>query len=92
MCNFFICFAKPVMPPCKLFTKDCFELRTVNDVVVLEQLESLNANKAVGLDNIPARFLKDGASSICSSVTHVVNGHMVRCYTQICPIKGDSSS
>ena len=54
-------------------TKDCFKLRTVNDGAVLKQLGSLNASKAVGLDNIPARFLKDGVSSICPCVTHMVN-------------------
>lgn len=33
----------------------------------------MNENKAVGLDGIPAKFLKEGAESICKPVTFIMN-------------------
>jgi len=42
---------------------------TSNDV--LDVLSSLNVNKACGPDLIPARFLKEGANSICTSLAHL---------------------
>ena len=40
---------------------------------VEQQLPSLNANKAVGEDKIPAKLLKDAAPVIVESVTYLVN-------------------
>ena len=54
-------------------TKGCFKLHNVDEEVVLKQLKGLNPSKAVGLDGISARFLRDGASCICKYVTHLVN-------------------
>jgi len=39
-----------------------FCLKTVSEDYVLKELNSLNITKSIGVDNIPARFLKDGAS------------------------------
>ena len=37
------------------------------------KLKDLKANKATGLDKIPARLLKDSASVMAPSLTHIVN-------------------
>ena len=42
---------------------------TPNDV--LDELTSLNVSKACGPDFIPARLLKEGAESICTSLAHL---------------------
>ena len=39
-----------------------FCLKTVSEDFVLKELNSLNITKSIGVDNLPARFLKDGAS------------------------------
>ena len=39
--------------------------------VVLKVLTSLNVSKACGPDLIPARLLKEGATSICASLAHL---------------------
>jgi hypothetical protein len=36
-------------------------LSPVTEDFIFSELEKLNPNKSTGLDNIPARFLKDGA-------------------------------
>ena len=40
---------------------------------IRKQLFSLNPRKAIGLDDVASRFLHDGAESIVSPVTHIVN-------------------
>ena len=40
---------------------------------VLRQLKQLKTNKAIGLDNISARLLKDSASAISASLTRLFN-------------------
>ena len=52
---------------CKLF------LKPVSDNFVLRELQKLNVSKSTGLDNIPAKFLKDGAECIKTQVTHIIN-------------------
>ena len=39
-----------------------FCLKTVSDEFVLKELNLLNITKSTGVDNIPARFLNNGAS------------------------------
>ena len=39
----------------------------------LELLKKLGDKKATGLDNIPARLLKDGAPAISRTVTYIIN-------------------
>jgi hypothetical protein len=40
---------------------------------VFKELCSLNANKSTGLDEIPARFIKDGANVIKVPITAIIN-------------------
>lgn len=50
-----------------------FTLSPVSRHFVRKQLLSLNPKKAVGLDEIASRFLKDGAGSIVEPISHIVN-------------------
>lgn len=45
----------------------------VSENTVLKYLNNLWANKATGLDGIPAKFIKDRASCIAGPVTHVIS-------------------
>ena len=57
----------------KLGLKPPFVLTAVSSHFVRKQLYSLNPHKAVGLDGVSALFLRDGAESILSSFTHLIN-------------------
>lgn len=48
-------------------------LHAVDECYIEEHLKNLNPKKSSGLDNIPARFLKDGASVLKSPITHIIN-------------------
>ncbi len=50
-----------------------FSFEKVSEAVVLEKLKNLNSSKATGLDNIPARFLRDAAEVITPCITHIIN-------------------
>ena len=50
---------------------DLISTVTFTPNVVLDVLASLNISKACGPDSIPARLLKEGASSICTSLAHL---------------------
>ncbi|XP_071959528.1 uncharacterized protein [Antedon mediterranea] len=50
-----------------------FKLEPVTIEFVKTQLESLNVNKIVGLDNIPSRFLRDGAIILAEPIAHIIN-------------------
>ena len=68
MSNVFNEFYKKRNPKaCKLV------LKPVSDNFVLRELQKLNVSKSTGLDNIPAKFLKDGAECIKTQVTHIIN-------------------
>ena len=41
-------------------------------------LNSLGINKAIGLDGIPSRFVRDGASIIACPLTHVINLSLIQ--------------
>ena len=45
----------------------------VSENKVLKYLNNLSINKVTGLDGIPARFVRDGASIIACSLTHVIS-------------------
>ena len=45
-------------------TDNSFKLKTVNVEQVTAIISGMNSNKATGLDNLPIRFIKDGASVI----------------------------
>lgn len=55
------------------FTNESFELSLVRSNGVYNLLRKLNVNKATGLDNIPARLLKDGGPVISECLTHIIN-------------------
>ena len=55
------------------FTDQCFVLHEVQKSFILNLLKSLNTSKATGVDNIPARLLKDSAEVIAKCICHLVN-------------------
>lgn len=50
-----------------------FALHTVSEDFVYKELCKLKSSKSTGLDSIPARFLKDGASFLKLPVTYIIN-------------------
>ena len=77
-------FVKEKLPPVKgiygkQFVKSFYKtnsilsLKLVTTDKVLKLLTELNSQKATGLDGLPAKFLKDGASTIAKPLTHIIN-------------------
>lgn len=61
---------------CKFYENipaDSFQIHEVTTDFVLEEILKLNSNKSTGLDNIPARFLKDAAEVVQFPLTHIIN-------------------
>ena len=54
-------------------TNKGFKLSPVSSDFVFKELCSLKPNKSTGLDEIPARFLKDGATALKDQLTHIIN-------------------
>ena len=50
-----------------------FSLKATNHEVVLKMLEEINPSKAMGIDNIGGKFLKDGASILAELITKLCN-------------------
>ena len=50
--------------------KNAFCLKEVNVDNINQILNSMSANKATGLDDLSARFIKDGARVIAPMITH----------------------
>ena len=50
-----------------------FKLGCVSEEFIERELLQLNPNKSTGLDNIPARFLRDGSTILKAPITHIVN-------------------
>jgi hypothetical protein len=50
-----------------------FSLSVVTKGTVIKYLNKLGANKATGLDGIPARFIKDSVHNISEPLTHIIN-------------------
>ena len=48
-------------------------LHSVSEQFVFKELCNLKPDKSTGLDNIPARFLKDGAVFLKMSITFIIN-------------------
>ena len=40
---------------------------------IFKELVNVNPTKSTGLDDIPARFIKDGAIVLTTPITHIVN-------------------
>ena len=57
----------------KHVTVDMFSLANVTVGHVSKILHSMSSSKATGLDEIPAKYLKDGSSVISKLLTHIIN-------------------
>ena len=57
----------------KIGLRSSFCLSPVSRHFIQKQLLSLNTKKAVGLDDIPSLFLRDGAECIVTPITHIIN-------------------
>ena len=64
-------------PPCSNLTKFYFEPVTVS--AVLKRLSSLDVTKALGLDGVSNRLLKECASAIAEPLTHIFNVSFEKC-------------
>ena len=53
--------------------KDAFNLSQVNEETVLKHLETVNPGKATGLDNLPAKFIRDGPKHLAPPLTHIIH-------------------
>lgn len=53
-----------------------FEFTPINEEFTLAYLKKMKTGKAVGLDGIPARLLKDSAEIICKPLTKIVNSSL----------------
>ena len=56
-----------------MFIINFFSLQATNHDVVLKLLEEINPSKAVGIDNIGGKFLKDGAPILAEPITKLCN-------------------
>ena len=54
-------------------TEDMFSLANVTVGQVSKILHSMSSSKATGLDESPAKYLKDGSSVISKLLTHIIN-------------------
>ena len=52
---------------------DSFNFATVSENAILNILKNTNVFKAAGLDNLPGRFLKDGAEVLAKPITYLCN-------------------
>ena len=55
-----------------------YSFSIVSENKVLKYLNSLGINKANGLDGIPSRFVRDGASILACPLTHVINISLIQ--------------
>ena len=53
--------------------KKVFSLKTVSEQFVHKEILNLNPAKSTGLDDIPARFIRDGAPILKIPITFIVN-------------------
>ena len=58
--------------------QNSYSFSIVSENKVLKYLNSLDINKATGLDGIPSRFVRDGASIIACPLTHVINLSLIQ--------------
>ena len=54
-------------------SSNSFVLSPVSRGFVLKQLRSLNPHKAIGIDGISPKLLRDGAEALVEPVTHLIN-------------------
>ena len=60
------------------FLPNSYSFSIVSENKVLKYLNSLGINKATGLDDIPSRFVRYGASIIACPLTHVINLSLIQ--------------
>ena len=53
-------------------------MHTVSEDFVFKELSHLNPSKSTGLDNIPARFIKDAAIFFLIPITYIINMSIVQ--------------
>ena len=49
------------------------KLTPVKEDYIYKELKTLNSYKSTGIDNIPARFIRDGAKPLAKPITYLVN-------------------
>ena len=54
-------------------SENCYKLSVLSEDAVLKIVNSIGSNKATGLDNLPAKFLKDSINVTIGPLTHIVN-------------------
>ena len=59
-------------------TLDSYSFLVVSENKVLGYLNKSSANKATGLDDIPSRFVRNGASIIDCQLSHVINLSLIQ--------------
>ena len=57
-----------------------FRFKEVSVDFIRDQLKKLKTNKAVGLDQLPARLLKDSAEIIVKPLTTLINASLIYGY------------
>lgn len=63
----------------KNVVSDQFKFTKVSESEVLKMLKDINVNKATGMDNIGAKFLKDSANVIVEPITYLLNLSFENC-------------
>ena len=53
--------------------ENAFVLKEVSEDYIFKELQNLKGNKGTGIDQMPARFIKDAACVIKRPITHIVN-------------------
>ena len=53
--------------------KKVFRLKTISEQFVYKEILNLNPAKSTGLDDISARFMRDGATILKTPITFIVN-------------------
>ena len=53
--------------------KNMFRLNSVHRDMVYRHLINLKDSKSTGLDSLPAKFVKDGATVVADPITHIIN-------------------
>ena len=57
----------------KIKHKSRFRLKTISELDILKELQNVNIYKSTGLDNIPAKFIKDGAPALAPVIAKIIN-------------------
>ena len=72
--------------------KDAFNLSQINEETVLKHLETVNHGKATGLDNLPAKCIRDGAKHLAPPLTHIILSlHSGKVPDEVSPIYKNNS-